>query len=70
VYLKIDVAGQNQWVKYASKAGVQIVGQVGKDTELDGRIYIQTHWGSGVKFKDIQITNGYNPPIPPTPPTN
>ncbi|MDR2345588.1 MAG: LamG domain-containing protein [Planctomycetaceae bacterium] len=29
--------------------------------KLDGRIYIQTHWGSGVKFENIQI-GPYAPP--------
>ncbi|MDR1480607.1 MAG: hypothetical protein LBJ00_16890 [Planctomycetaceae bacterium] len=58
VYAKIN----GQWLKYYDESGVEI----SNGGSLDGRIYIQTHWGSGVKFKEISIGPWTLPPVPPT----
>jgi hypothetical protein len=52
--------------KYYIKEGVKITGNTSATSPvtLDGRIYIQTHWGSGVTFKNLTIS-GYLPPVPP-----
>ncbi|MDR1480752.1 MAG: hypothetical protein LBJ00_17645 [Planctomycetaceae bacterium] len=74
IYWKPDVVGQQQgtlevyakiigqWLKYYDESGVEI----SNGGSLDGRIYIQTHWGSGVKFKEISIGQWSSPPSPPT----
>ncbi|MDR1480756.1 MAG: LamG domain-containing protein [Planctomycetaceae bacterium] len=47
---------------YYEKTEVTILNAVPEETKkLDGRIYIQTHWGSGVEFENIQI-GPYTPP--------
>ncbi|MDR1479550.1 MAG: hypothetical protein LBJ00_11480, partial [Planctomycetaceae bacterium] len=58
VYAKIN----GQWLKYYDETGVEI----SNGGSLDGHIYIQTHWGSGVKFKVISIGPWAPPPSPPT----
>jgi hypothetical protein len=48
--------------KYYEATNVPITGDIpkpdkpGQTTTLDGRIYLQTHWGSGVTFRDIKIS--------------
>jgi hypothetical protein len=52
------------WKKYYSKNGVKITGSTSatNPVTLDGHIYIQTHWGSGVMFKNL-IIGDYEPPV-------
>jgi hypothetical protein len=50
-----------QWKEYYAEKHVPLSGNVSDTLTLDGRIYIQSHWGSGVTFKDIQI----GPYVPP-----
>ncbi|MDR1483420.1 MAG: hypothetical protein LBT09_01205 [Planctomycetaceae bacterium] len=62
--LKVYMTLNNIKTLYYSKTEVPILNT--RDTSdvkrLDGHIYIQTHWGSGVKFENIVI----GPYVPPT----
>jgi hypothetical protein len=50
--LSVYVWKDDSYIKYYEAADVPITGG-----DRDGRVYIQSHWGSGVTFSDISITD-------------
>jgi hypothetical protein len=47
----------DSYALYYQATDAAIMGTVGVNTALDGKIYLQSHWGSGVKFSNINFSS-------------